>query len=91
MRAPSASVSSAREGPMRIRQGLGVALLLGLMGLAEGCAELPDRLDNLADAGREFAVGHPVMSRAALVAARAALRKPQHLRVVCDTHCLIRQ
>ena len=76
---------------MRISQGVGVALLLGLMALTEGCAELPDRLDNLADAGREFAVAHPAMSRTALIAARAALRKPQHLRVVCDPHCLIRQ
>jgi len=76
---------------MRIRQGLSTALLLGLMALMEGCAELPDRLDNLADAGREFAAGHPVVSRAALVAARAALRKPQRVRIVCDPHCLIRQ
>ena len=76
---------------MRIRQGLSVALLLGLITLTEGCAELPDRLDNLADAGREFAVVHPVITRTALAAARAALRKPQHLRVVCAPHCLIRQ
>jgi hypothetical protein len=55
--------------------------------LLSGCAGLPDRLDALADAGREFAVVHPLATRAALIAARAALHKPQHLRVMCNPHC----
>lgn len=55
--------------------------------LLSGCAELPDRLDALADAGREFAVVHPAVTGAALVAARAALHKPQHLGVMCNPHC----
>jgi hypothetical protein len=76
---------------VKLKQRLSAALLGGLVALTGGCAEFPDRLDNLADAGREFAVVHPVMTRTALVAARVALRKPQHLRVECDTHCLVRQ
>jgi hypothetical protein len=55
--------------------------------LLSGCAELPDRLDAFADAGREFAAVHPAVTGAALMAARVALRKPQHLRVMCDPHC----
>ena len=58
-----------------------MAALLG------GCAGIPDRLDAFADAGREFAVVHPALTGAALIAARAALRKPQHLRVMCNPHC----
>lgn len=30
---------------------------------------------------------HPAVTGAALMAARAALRKPQHLRVMCNPHC----
>ena len=52
-----------------------------------GCAEFPDRLDALADASREFAAVHPAVTGAALIAARAALHKPQHLAVICDPHC----
>ena len=55
--------------------------------LLSGCAEMPDRLDALADAGRDFAVVHPAMTGAALIAARAALRKPQHLAVMCNPRC----
>ncbi len=76
---------------MGVKQGLGAALLAGVVAVSSGCAELPDRLDNLADAGREFAVAHPMVSRTALIAARAALRKPQHLRVVCESECLVKQ
>ena len=76
---------------MGIKKGLSTAVLFGLLALTEGCAELPDRLDNMADAGREFATAHPVLSRTALAAARAALRKPQRLRVVCDTRCVVRE
>jgi hypothetical protein len=54
-----------------------------------GCAGLPDRLDALADTGREFAVVHPVVTGAALMAARAALHKPQHLGVVCNPRCRV--
>jgi hypothetical protein len=69
---------------MAVKQRLSAALLGGLVALTAGCAEFPDRLDNLADAGREFAVVHPVVTR-------TALRKPQHLRLECDSHCLVRQ
>jgi hypothetical protein len=79
------------EGSMGVKQDLGAALLVGLVALTPGCAELPDRLDNLADAGREFAVAHPAVGRTMLIATRAALRKPQHLRVVCDSQCLVKQ
>lgn len=61
-----------------------LALLTVLLG---GCAGLPDRLDALADTGREFAVMHPAVTGAALMAARAALRKPQHLGVMCNPRC----
>src|SRR5205085_1130370 len=62
---------------------------IAVMGAAllGGCAGIPDRLDAFADAGREFAVVHPALTGAALIAARAALRKPQHLRVMCNPHC----
>ncbi len=75
---------------MATRKALGVLLLAGLISLSGGCAELPDRLDNLADAGRDFALTHPTVTRAALVAARAALRKPQNVRLVCDPECLVK-
>jgi hypothetical protein len=52
-----------------------------------GCAGIPDRLDAFADASREFAAVHPAVTGAALMAARVALRKPQHLRVICSPHC----
>ena len=76
---------------MGLKQGFAVALLAGAAALMGGCAELPDRLDNLADAGRDFAVSHPLMGRTAVMAARAALRKPQHVRLVCDPQCLVKQ
>jgi hypothetical protein len=57
--------------------------------LLSGCAEMPDRLDMLADTGREFAIVHPVVTGAALMAARAALHKPQHLLVMCDPRCRV--
>jgi hypothetical protein len=60
--------------------------LLALV-LLSGCVELPDRLDTLADTGREFATVHPVVTGAALMAARAALHKPQHLLLMCDPRC----
>lgn len=63
-----------------------LALLLTTV-LLGGCAELPDRLDALADRSREFAVLHPVVTGGALMAARAALHKPQHLGVLCNPHC----
>lgn len=63
-----------------------LALALATVVLS-GCAEMPDRLDALADAGRNFAVVHPAVSGAALIAARAALHKPQHLRVMCNPRC----
>jgi hypothetical protein len=75
---------------MAARRALGALLLIGFMILAGGCAELPDRLDSLADAGRDFARVHPTATRAALVAARAALRKPQNLRLVCEAECLVK-
>jgi hypothetical protein len=55
--------------------------------LLSGCAGIPDRLDAFADASREFAAVHPALTGAALMAARVALRKPQHLRVICSPHC----
>jgi hypothetical protein len=55
--------------------------------LLSGCAELPDRLDALSDSGREFATVHPFVTGAALMAARAALRKPQHLGLTCNPRC----
>jgi hypothetical protein len=55
--------------------------------LLSGCAGIPDRLDAFADASREFAAVHPAVTGAALMAARVALRKPQHLRVICSPHC----
>jgi len=62
------------------------ALLL-LATLLGGCAELPDRLDGIADAARQFAVVHPAMTGTALVAVRGALHRPQHLGLVCDPRC----
>src|SRR5207302_8958817 len=68
----------------RTRALKALALMAALL---SGCAGIPDRLDAFADAGREFAVVHPALTGAALSAARAALRKPQHLRVMCNPHC----
>lgn len=65
---------------------MALALLLATV-LLGGCVELPERLDALADSSREFAVVHPVVTGAALMAARAALHKPQHVGVVCNPHC----
>ena len=62
------------------------ALLL-LSVLVGGCANLPDRLDGLADAARQFAVVHPAMTGTALIAARGALHRPQHLGLVCNPRC----
>jgi hypothetical protein len=56
---------------------LRAAVLVGVVNLLCACAEMPDPLDNLADAGRSFALVHPTMTRAALMGVRAALRKPQ--------------
>jgi hypothetical protein len=75
---------------MAARPAMGALLLTGLVSLCGGCAELPDRLDNLADAGRDFALVHPTVTRTALVAARAALRKPENFRLVCDPECLVK-
>lgn len=65
-----------------------LALLLCSTWLS-GCAEMPDRLDALADAGRSFAVVHPAVTGAALIAARAALHKPQHLGLMCNPRCRV--
>jgi len=62
------------------------ALLL-LAALLGGCADLPDRLDGIADAARQFALVHPAMTGTALVAARSALHRPQHLGLVCSPRC----
>jgi hypothetical protein len=59
-------------------------LLAALLG---GCADLPDRLDGIADAARQFAVVHPAMTGTALVAARTALHRPQHLGLMCNPRC----
>jgi hypothetical protein len=69
------------------RKAFGVVVLAGITVLAGGCAELPDRLDNFADASRAFAIAHPVLTETALFSARAALRKPQHLALVCQPRC----
>ena len=65
-----------------------LALLLCVTWLG-GCAEMPDRLDALADAGRDFAVVHPAVTGAAVIAARAALHKPQHLGLMCNPRCRV--
>lgn len=62
-------------------------VLVVLSVLLSGCAGIPDRLDALADAGRDFTVVHPALTGAALIAARAALHKPQHVAVMCDPRC----
>ncbi|HET7756599.1 MAG TPA: hypothetical protein VFK87_05020 [Steroidobacteraceae bacterium] len=74
---------------MSVKSRLHASVLVGVASLLCACAELPDRLDNLADAGRRFAIVHPLMTRTAVFAARAALRKPQHLRFVCSPSCRI--
>jgi hypothetical protein len=55
--------------------------------LLYGCADIPDRLDAVADAARQFAVVHPAMATMALLAARTALHRPQHLGLACNPHC----
>jgi len=55
--------------------------------LLHGCADIPDRLDGVADAARRFALVHPAMATTALLAARTALHRPQHLGLVCSPHC----
>src|SRR5204863_1599949 len=77
-RSPIPAKTSSRT---RVLKAL--ALMAALLG---GCAGIPDRLDAFADAGREFAVVHPALTGAALIDAPAALRKPQHLRVMCNPH-----
>jgi hypothetical protein len=74
---------------MSLKTRLRASVLVGVANLLSACADLPDRLDNLADAGRTFAVVHPVMTRTAVFAARAALRKPQQLRFVCSPRCRV--
>jgi hypothetical protein len=74
---------------MRMKARLRAAVLVGVVNLLCACAEMPDPLDNLADAGRSFALVHPTMTRAALMGVRAALRKPQHLRFVCEPRCRV--
>jgi hypothetical protein len=55
--------------------------------LLHGCADIPDRLDRVADAARQFAIVHPAFAGTALVAARSALHRPQQLGLVCNPHC----
>lgn len=65
-----------------------ILALLTLL-VSSGCADIPDRLEMAADATREFAIAHPFAAGTALAAARAALRKPQRMQVMCNPRCRI--
>src|SRR5207302_490702 len=72
-RSPIPAKTSSRTRALKA-----LALMAALLG---GCAGIPDRLDAFADAGREFAIGHPALPGAALIAAGAAVRQAQHAGV----------
>jgi hypothetical protein len=59
--------------------------------LLSGCVTIPERLDDCADAAREFLSAHRALSTTAVVAAAALLKKPQYLGVTCNPHCTLTQ